>query len=149
MCTQPEELLERGAGLAIDANRTYWLAIIPAVLQNHDDSLIDEGPQLGVFAAAFLDHRSQLRLEGRGVDALGFGIQKCVHGGQLQPWAGPRAIQPGIAVNVGWCGLIGLTGDLRQPSFERLDGDGGFRGAGLTCGRVFRATRRQGSKHQA
>src|SRR5262249_38083929 len=58
------------AGIAIDADRSYWIPIFPAVLQNHHDTLVDEGTQLGVFAAAFRYHRRQLRPECRGIDAL-------------------------------------------------------------------------------
>ena len=51
-------LLERTAGIAIDADRAYRFAIGRAVLQNHYDTLIDERPQIRVFAAGFVDYRS-------------------------------------------------------------------------------------------
>src|SRR3569833_1517511 len=113
--------LGRGATIVIDANRTYGLTIVAAVLQNHDDTLIDERPQIRVLAATFLHHRSELSLECRGIDTLRFRIQERVCGGQLQPGAGLRAIESGICINVSRGGLVGLTGDFREPSLECLD----------------------------
>jgi hypothetical protein len=50
--------LERNAGIAIDAKRPYWIAIFPAVLQNHNDTLVDKRSQIRVFAAGLLHYRS-------------------------------------------------------------------------------------------
>lgn len=110
--------LGRGASIAVDVDRTYRFAIVAAVFQNHEDALVDERAQVRVLAAAFLYDRSQLRLECRSIDALRFGIQKRVHGGQFQSRAGPRPIQPRIRVNVGRGSPVSLPGDLREPSFE-------------------------------
>lgn len=50
--------LERTAGIAIEVNRSYRVAFAPAVLQNHNDALVDKRSQIGVFAASLLYHRS-------------------------------------------------------------------------------------------
>ena len=57
-------------------------------------------------------------------------------------WAGFGAIQSGIRVDGGWGGLVGLTGDLRELSFDRP-------GIGLRCLRVFCATGDQRQQHHS
>lgn len=43
--------LERATGIAIDTNRSNWFTVTRAILQNHNDTLIDKWSQVGVCAA--------------------------------------------------------------------------------------------------
>ena len=101
------------ANFAIDVDRPYRIALLPPVFQYHNHALIDQRPQIGVRAAAFLYRRSQFCLKCRTVDASRLGVHERVRDGQSPSWPGLRAIQSGIWIDCRGGGAVSLAGDFR------------------------------------